>query len=134
MANQDEALRGNERIEEYLELLRKEPSDEVLAALLTAIRRRMKEGGQFVVAVVPDVTENLRLHTATLTNGEKWFLAFTSFDEEMKGDQKIMSMFMADIEGILKVALQEESVQGVLLNPWGNPLKMNKELMKVILG
>lgn len=42
---QDEGLRGNEKIEEAIFLLQKEPSQEQLAHTLTVIRRRMQEGG-----------------------------------------------------------------------------------------
>ena len=41
---QDEGLRGNEKIEEAIFLLQKEPSQEQLAHTLTVIRRRMQEG------------------------------------------------------------------------------------------
>lgn len=41
---QDEGLRGNEKIEEAIFLLQKEPSQEQLAHTLTVIRRRMQGG------------------------------------------------------------------------------------------
>ena len=42
----DEGLQGNETIEEAILGLQKEPTPELLAHVLTVIRRRMKEGGQ----------------------------------------------------------------------------------------
>lgn len=41
----DEGLQGNEKIEEAILGLQKEPTPELLAHVLTVIRRRMKEGG-----------------------------------------------------------------------------------------
>lgn len=41
----DEGLQGNETIEEAILGLQKEPTPELLAHVLTVIRRRMKEGG-----------------------------------------------------------------------------------------
>ena len=47
----DEGLQGNEKIETAIAALQQEASEEMLAHTLTVIRRRMKEGGQFIVAV-----------------------------------------------------------------------------------
>ena len=55
-----------------------------------------------------------------------WWAAFTSFDEELKGSDKIMSTFTADIDKIFASALQEPSVEGVILNPWNRTLMLNK--------
>ena len=49
----DEGLQGNEKIETAIAALQQEASEEMLAHTLTVIRRRMKEGGQFIVAVEP---------------------------------------------------------------------------------
>ena len=47
----DEGLQGNETIEEAILGLQKEPTPELLAHVLTVIRRRMKEGGQAILSV-----------------------------------------------------------------------------------
>ena len=47
----DEGLQGNEKIETAIAALQQEASEEMLAHTLTVIRRRMKEGGQFFIAV-----------------------------------------------------------------------------------
>ena len=49
----DKGLQGNEKIETAIAALQQEASEEMLAHTLTVIRRRMKEGGQFIVAVEP---------------------------------------------------------------------------------
>lgn len=49
----DEGLRGNEKIEEAIAGLQQEPTQEMLAHVLTVVRRRMKENGQLIVAVEP---------------------------------------------------------------------------------
>ena len=51
MTNQDERLKGNEKIETAIAALQQEPNDELLAHTLTVIRRRMKEQGQFILAL-----------------------------------------------------------------------------------
>lgn len=48
----DEGLKGNEKIEEAISALQQEASQELLAHTLTVIRRRMKEEGQLILAVI----------------------------------------------------------------------------------
>lgn len=61
---QDEGLKGNERIEDAIFALQKEATQEQLAHTLTVIRRRMKEGGQLIVAVEPDPAQaQMKLQT-----------------------------------------------------------------------
>ena len=50
---QEEALQGNETIEQAIAALQQDPTQELLAHALTTIRRRIREEGQFVVAVEP---------------------------------------------------------------------------------
>ena len=47
----DPGLQGNERIEAAIAGLQQEASPERLAHTLTVIRQRMREGGQFIIAV-----------------------------------------------------------------------------------
>ena len=84
----DDELKGNERIEEAISSLQKEPSQEMLAHTLTVIRRRMNENGQFVVAVEPPKpgqAMSMQLKAVKTGDGKIWWTAFTSFDEELKG-------------------------------------------------
>lgn len=131
----DEGLIGNEKIEEYIDLLKTNPSDEVLAALLTSIRRRMKENGQFVVGVDPSPVANVQVRIMESSDGRKWIPAFTSFDEELqKGGNQVMSTFLADIGQLLDMVLNDPSVDGVILNPWNHRMILNKNLIRVIKG
>ena len=54
---QEEALQGNESIEQAIAALQQNATPELLAHALTAIRRRIRENGQFVVAVEPNPDE-----------------------------------------------------------------------------
>ena len=49
--NQDKGLQGNEKIEQAIEALQQEATQELLAHALTVIRRRMKEDGQIILEV-----------------------------------------------------------------------------------
>ena len=73
---QDEGLKGNERIEDAIFALQKEATQEQLAHTLTVIRRRMKEGGQLIVAVEPDPAQaQMKLQTVRTPDGKIWWSA-----------------------------------------------------------
>lgn len=130
----DEGLRGNEKIEETLQELRQSPSDEALAVVLTQIRKRMKEKGQFVVAVEPFPGSGMQIKTLKLKDGRIWIPVFTSFEEEMKGGNRVISTFLADIDQLLDMTLQNAEVDGLILNPWNLTITLNKEILRVIRG
>ena len=132
--HKDEALNGNEKIEEYIGILQKEPAEEMLAVTLTAVRRRVKEHGQVIVPVEGTFGENFQVQTIQLDNGEQWLSAFTSFEEELKGSQPVMSTFLADLGQLLDMALESEQVLGLILNPWNRTLMLDKNLIRVIKG
>ena len=126
----DKTLNGNEKIETAIAALQKETSEEMLAYALTVIRRRMKEQAQLIIAVEPPKGDGkISLHAIKTNDGKQWWAAFTSFDED-----KIMSTFTADIDKIFASALQEPSIEGVILNPWNRTLMLNKTLINIILG
>ena len=53
MKIKEEGLIGNEKIEEAIAALQREPTQELLAHALTVVRRRIRENGQVIVAVEP---------------------------------------------------------------------------------
>ena len=116
---QDEKLQGNEKIEAAIEGLKKEPTQEMLAHTLTVIRRRMKEEGELIVAVEPGAGDSqLRVHGIRLDDGSCWWIAFTSFEEEMKGADKVMSAFMGNMRQLFEAVLKTEEAKGIIVNPW----------------
>ena len=129
----DKGLIGNELIEDAISELTNNFTEENLAVTLSIIKKRMLDKGQFVVGV--DTSENsisnLSLKTVNF-QGKKWFIAFTSFDEELKGKSGVMSGFLADIDQILDIALKSEEINGIILNPHGSMLTMNKDIIKII--
>lgn len=132
----DEELKGNEKIEEYIELLKSEPSNETLAALLTSIRRRMQEKGQFVVAVEAVLDGSLQVKAREIKGKGKWFLAFTTFDQQLLGvgQDNVMSTFKADIKQLLEMALSSEGIEGIALNPWDKSFLLNRQMIEIIVG
>ena len=45
-----------------------------------------------------------------------------------------MSTFTADIDKIFHAALEEPSIEGVIINPWNRTIMLNKTLINIILG
>ena len=133
--NNDEALQGNEKIEQAIHMLQKEPTQELLAHVLTVIRRRMKENGQLIVSVEPAISSTqLGVEVMQLENGTKWWPVFTSFDEEIRGGGSVKSTFMADMGQLFRAALQAEGIEGLILNPWNWTIMLDKSLLSIILG
>ena len=133
--NVDEGLRGNEQIEEAIAALQQEPSQEMLAHTLTVIRRRMQEKGQFVIAVEPPTGNNqLKLQAITTDDGKVWWMAFTSFEEELKGSGSVMSTFLTGIEQAFRAVLAAEGAKGIIVNPWNRTIMLDKNLIRIILG
>ncbi len=133
--NTDQGLIGNEKIEESIALLQQEASQEFLAHVLTVLRRRMKENGQFVIAVEPPAGDGrIAIQTVQSADGRRWWMAFTSFEEELKGSGSVMSTFLADMEQTYRSALEAEGIEGVIINPWNRTIMLDKMLIHIILG
>lgn len=131
----DNELQGNEKIEEAIAALQQEPTQEMLAHTLTVIRRRMQKKGQFVIAVEPPTGDNqLKLQAITTDDGKVWWMAFTSFEEELKGSNSVMSTFMTDIKQLFTSALQADAISGIILNPWNRTIMLDKNLIQITLG
>ena len=131
----DEKLQGNEKIEMAIEGLRKEPTQEMLAHALTVIRRRMKEDAELIVAVDPALEgSQLNVHVLRLEDGSSWWMAFTSFEEEIKGANKVMSTFMGNMRQMFDAVLKTDGVDGIIVNPWNRTLMLDKTLIRIILG
>ena len=123
--SQDETLKGNEKIEEAILGLQKETSQEMLAHVLTVIRRRMNENGQVIVAV--------EMNPGNTQMAVKcWWYAFTSFDEEMKGPESVKSTFLTDIGKLFDAAMTVPEIEGVILNPWNRTIMLDKQLIRII--
>lgn len=132
--NQDQGLKGNEKIEDAIAALQSNATEELLAHTLTVIRRRMKKSGQLIVAVEPSVEgTQMNLQTVKTTDGAVWWSAFTSFEEELKGADQIKSTFLTDIDKLFQTALSVPEIKGVILNPWNRTLMLDKHLIEIIM-
>jgi len=62
-------------------------------------------------------------------DGNNWIVAFSSMEELRKG----MPTFTAPakVKGLLKMTM-ESGVTGIILNPFGTPMMINKELIQML--
>ena len=131
----DLGLQGNEKIEAAIAGLQQETSQEQLAHVLTVIRRRMKEKGQLIIAVEPFTADSgIRLQAVETTDGEKWWMAFTDFEEELKGGDGVKSTFLTDMDKLFETAAGVAEIKGIILNPWNRTLMLDKNLLNIIMG
>lgn len=130
----DEGLQGNEKVEMAIMALQQEPTGEMLAHALTVIRRRMRESGQLILALEASVGEMMQVQAIQTKDGQRWWAAFTGFEEELKGSGSVMSTFLTGMEQLFRKALLEDEIQGVILNPWQKTLMLDKTLIRIILG
>ena len=130
----DEGLQGNEKVEMAIMALQQEPTGEMLAHTLTVIRRRMRENGQLILALEAPAGEMMQVQAIQTKGGQRWWAAFTGFEEELKGGGSVMSTFLTDMEQLFRKALLEDEIQGVILNPWQKTLMLDKTLIRIILG
>ena len=131
----DEGLKDNERMEQAILSLQQNPTQEMLAHVLTIVRRRMQAHGQLIVAVEPPAgNAQIRLQAIQTDDGKKWWAAFTSFDGELKGGGSVMSTFLTDMEKLFVSALSVDEIEGVIINPWNRTLMLDKNLIRIIRG
>lgn len=68
----DKTLQGNDKIESAIAALQHEPSQEMLAHVLTVIRRRMNEHGELIIAVDPSsAASGLQIQAIQTDDGRK---------------------------------------------------------------
>ena len=131
----DNNLQENTKIEEAIEQLQKVPSQKMLTHTLTVLRRRMKEDGELIPSVDQDAgTGSLQMRLLKTKDGRSWFLAFTSFEEQMKDSNPVMSAFTAKISQLFQMVLEEEKIDGLILNPWNRTIMLDKNLIRIIIG
>ena len=107
----------------------------MLAHVLTVIRRRMNEKGELIIAVDPSTAASgLQVQAVQTDDGRKWWAAFTSFDEELKGSGSVMSTFLTGMKQLFTTAITAEGIEGVIINPWNRTIMLDKTLIRIILG
>ena len=79
------------------------------------------------------VTEETRLRMDTMTDGEnkQWFPLFTDHEELSKQPTTNINI-NAPIRAILENGLYSDRVEGVVINPFGESVTLNKDILKIV--
>lgn len=77
---------------------------------------------------------DVRMHMDTVTEGkdEEWFYFFTG-EEELRRQQSSNVIMSIPIYDIMQISYESEKVQGLVVNPFGKFVRLNKELLGFIL-
>lgn len=86
---------------------------------------KVKKGD--TVTVAEEV--RLKLDTMTDSNGKRWLPLFLDMQELEKGQTANITM-PVEMETVLRNGLAWEDVEGVVIDPFGKPFTMNKELLE----
>lgn len=153
-AEENEDLSGNAAIEAAINQLYERGGKESLLFLLTVLCSRMKCEGHALVPFVEvgegffsdmdvyqlkagdtitlDHDVRLRMDTVTEDKKEEWLYLFTS-EEELRKQQCGNVIMSVPIKDMLRIALDNEKVLGLVINPFGRYVKLDKELLKFLL-
>ena len=82
----------------------------------------------------PTGGNQMQIQAVQTPDGNSWWAAFTSFEEELKGGGSIQSTFLTDIDQLFHSALQINEIEGIILNPWNRTIMLDKNLINIILG
>ncbi|MCQ2534699.1 MAG: SseB family protein [Clostridia bacterium] len=128
----DIELHGNNIIEENIAAFLQNRTEEQLANILGSIRKQMRAGASFVVAVDPS-NSGMQFKEVVLKDGRTCGLVFTSFEEQMKGT-KTVSTFMVNMKQLFDATLSNKDSDGLLINAYGNSFLLDRQFISLILG
>lgn len=123
-----ENLSKNQHLKEAVTVFQGNPTQDNLLRLLTVVAARAKEGGMWMAPVgEKDLYGKIRTE-----DGETWYAAYTNVDEA--DEDKVTSIVSASILQHLEAVLADTGAAGLMLNPWTQPMAMEKNWIRVILN
>ena len=72
------------------------------------------------------------MDTVSEGKDEEWFCLFTS-EEELRKQQTGNVIMSLPISEMLETSVRSERVKGVVINPFGKFVRLDKDILKVIL-
>lgn len=105
---------------------------ENLAHVLTLVRKYIDT--ELIVAVKGGETGGLHLAPVKTPDGKRYFALFTSFDEQLKGPSKVQSTYEVSIRKMFDFVLQNNDIEGVIVNPWSSAFIVNKQMINIVLA
>lgn len=152
-AEENEALSGNAAIETAINQLYEQDDKESLLFLLTMLCARMRCEGHALVPFVEvgegffsdmdvyqlkegdtvtlDHDVRLRMDTVTEDKKVEWLYMFTN-EEELRRQQCGNVIMSIPIYDMLRIALESDKVSGLVINPFGKYVKLDKDILKFL--
>ncbi len=125
-------LIGNEIIEAAIDTFTATPCEDTALGVVRALQQRMQQDGHLLIPVqLSEGGQSYQLRPLEYDNGAVYMVAFTSEAElEKGGPTNILSHF---VDIYLDVILDFEDAQGLVINPFGKPFFLQKDLLATIL-
>lgn len=143
---------SNEKLEEAIGIAYHDENNETLMDVLNIILKSVKTGGVLYVPTkikgtdkikeeieqgeIEELLENdseldLELRGIILENGENVIVAFTSEEQEMDVENPFLMAFeMSELFQLV----YDEGMYGIILNPWGVPYFINREIVIAMIA
>ena len=131
----DPFLIGNEYIDRALEAVNAAGGEAALEELFRVLRQRMQEDGHLLLPVdYPDPEDP---HTFSLrgfdeADGTFWLACFTGQEELNRGEPVGILSYFIDL--FFQTVVDHDGLEGVILNPFGHPCRLTKDMLRSILN
>ena len=126
-------LKGNHNIEKAIAKANASWNADTVRSLVKTIQRQMKAGRQLLIPIEyldPDDHNNFRVCTVTYDDNEHFLACYTSEEELRKGPEcGVLSHF---IDGAIEMAIDQENISGMIINPFGVNCCLPKHLLWMI--
>ena len=125
-------LIGNEIIETAIAAFTADPCEDTALAVVRTLQQRMNQDGHLLIPVLlSGGGQSYQLRPLEYDGGAVYMVAFTSEAElEKGGPTNILSHF---IDIYFDVVLDFEDAQGLVINPFGQPFFLQKDLLAAVL-
>ena len=146
-------IQANKMIEAVIDQYYVQQDENGMLLFMEAMVERMRQAGEFVVPYITvgsfmseeqihkvkvgdtislDHDVRLKMETVKDASGKEWLGVFTSSEEMHKGSAGNVQMNQP-ILSILKLALEWEKMNGIVINPFGKYIQMTKKMIEVLI-
>lgn len=154
LVRKDDSPNTNQMIEKAIKQYYVHNDKEGMILFMNTLLNAMKQGGKFIV---PYITENsflskeqinsiniddtftldhdvkLKMETVKDASGKEWLGVFTSSNEMHKGSSGNVQINQS-ILSILRLALDLEEINGIVINPFGKYMQISKAMILLLIG
>ena len=154
LVRKDDSPNTNQMIEKAIKQYYVHNDKEGMILFMNTLLNAMKQGGKFIV---PYITENsflskeqinsitigdtftldhdvkLKMETVKDMNGKEWLGVFTS-TEEMHKESSGNVQINPSILSILRLALDLEEINGIVINPFGKYMQISKAMILLLIS